>query len=102
MEILIRIKHLAIARRIQFTLKADIERVRDGLLIEDVIESIVNANAIKKVVRSRSISRRTRGEKLYIIESPTYQGTWIYTKGAIRKVNGKEVFYVLVSSKLAL
>ena len=38
-----------IARRVEFTLKATEERVRDGLTVEDVLESVVNVNAIKKV-----------------------------------------------------
>jgi hypothetical protein len=41
------------------------------------------------------------GERLYVIESPTFSGTWIYTKGTIRREHGMEVFYVLVSAKLA-
>ncbi len=28
--------------------------------------------------------------------------TWVYTKGTIRRKEGQEVFYVLVSAKLAL
>ena len=101
MDILVRIKRLVIARRVEFTLKANEERVRDDLSVEDVLESIVNANAIKKVVRSRSSARRQRGERLYVIESPTFTGTWVYTKGTIRKKNGQETFYVFVSAKLA-
>ena len=46
-DILIRIKRLVIARRVEFTTKATEERLRDGLAIEDVMESVVNANAIK-------------------------------------------------------
>jgi hypothetical protein len=90
-----------IAQRVQFTVKADGERLRDGLTVEEVLESIVNANAIKKVLRSRSPSRAHAGERLYVIESPTFSGTWVYTKGVIRNRNGQETFYVLVSSKLA-
>jgi hypothetical protein len=37
---------------------------------------------------------------LYVIESPNFSGTWIYTKGTIRRKAGREVFYVFVSSKL--
>lgn len=58
MDTLVRIKRLVIARRVQFTFKAEVERVRDGLTVEDVLESIVNANAIKKTLRSRSATRR--------------------------------------------
>jgi hypothetical protein len=57
--------------------------------------------AIKKVIRSRSPSRARLGERLYVIESPTFTGTWVYTKGVIRTRHGQETFYVLVSSRLA-
>jgi hypothetical protein len=101
-DVLVRIKRLAIARRIEFTRKATEERLRDGLSVEDVLESLVNANAVKKVLRSRSSGRRRTGERLYVIESPTFTGTWIYTKGTFRRAGGREVFYVLVSTKVAL
>lgn len=101
-DVLVRIKRLAVARRVEFTAKATEERLRDGLTVEDVIESIVNANAIKKVLRSRSAARRRAAEHLYIIESPTFTGTWVYTKGTIRRKGVQETFYVFVSSKLAL
>jgi hypothetical protein len=90
-----------VARRVEFTLKAETERIRDGLTVEDVLESILNANAIKKVVRSRSRDRSRRREPLYVIESPTFTGLWLYTKGTIRRKAGREVFYVLISSKLS-
>ena len=38
---------------------------------------------------------------LYVIESPNFTGTWINTKGTIRRKGGEEVFYVFVSAKLA-
>lgn len=101
MDVLVRIKRLVIAQRVEFTIKATEERLRDGLSVEDVLESIVNANAIKKVLRSRSPMRRQRLERLYIIESPTFTGTWVYTKGTIRPKDGQETFYVFVSAKLA-
>ena len=47
-DVLVRIKRLVIARRVEFTMKATEERLRDGLSIEDVLESIVNANAIRR------------------------------------------------------
>lgn len=102
MDVLVRIKRLAVARRVEFTIKATEERLRDGLTVEDVLESIVNANAIKKILRSRSAGRQRAAERPYVIESPTFTGTWVYTKGTIRRKEGQEVFYVLVSAKLAL
>jgi hypothetical protein len=101
-DVLLRIKRLVIARRVEFTMKATEERLRDGLAVEDVLESIVNANAIKKVLRSRSARRVGAGERLYVIESPTFTGTWVYSKGTVRRKGGQEVFYVFVSAKLAL
>jgi len=100
-DVLTRIKRLVVARRVEFTRKATEERLRDGLTVEDVLESVVNANAIKKVLRSRSPARLRAGERLYVIESPTFTGTWVYTKGTIRRKGGQEVFYVFVSAKLA-
>lgn len=102
MDVLVRIKRLVIARRVEFTMKATEERLRDGLSVEDVLESIVNANAIKKALRSRSVGRAQARERLYVIESPTFTGTWVYTKGTIRRKGRQEVFYVFVSAKLAV
>jgi hypothetical protein len=48
------------------------------------------------------VARRGTTERLYVIESPTFTGTWVYTKGMIRRKEGQEIFYVLVSAKLAL
>ncbi len=101
MDVLVAIKRLIVARRVEFTLKAEEERLSDGLSIEEIFESIVNANGLKKVLRSRSLARTRADEKLYIIESPSYSGVWIYTKGTIRRKDGQEVFYVLVSAKIA-
>jgi hypothetical protein len=100
-DVLIRIKRLAVSHRVEFTWKAELERVRDALTVEDVLESILNANAVKKVLRSRSSARSRRREHLYVIESPTYRGTWVYTKGTFRKKGGLEVYHVFVSSKIA-
>jgi hypothetical protein len=98
-DVLTRIKRLVIARRVEFTLKANEERLSDGLAVEDVLESIINATAIKKRLRSRSASRSRRRELLYVIESPSFTGIWIYTKGALRRKDKLEVFYVFISAK---
>jgi hypothetical protein len=100
-DVLLRIKRLVVARRVEVTRKAENERFRDGLSVEDVFESILNANAIKKVLRSRSPDRVRPRERLYVIESPTFTGMWVYTKGTFRRREKQEVFYVFVSSKLA-
>ena len=101
MDVLAQIKRLVIARHVEFTLKAEEERLRDALSVEDVLESVVNAVALKKTIRSRSPHREHTREKLYVIESPNFSGVGIYTKGTIRKKGGREVFYVFISSKLA-
>ena len=101
MDILSKIKRLTIARKLIFTRKAENERLLDGLTIDDIIESIARSTAIKKTIRSTSRGRRLKKEKLYIIESPNLSGTWIYTKGTIRKTRIGETFYILVSSKIS-
>ncbi len=101
MDILSKIKRLTIARKLIFTRKAENERLLDGLKIDDIIESIARSTAIKKTIRSTSRGRKLKNEKLYIIESPNLSGTWIYTKGTIRKTRDGDVFYILVSSKIS-
>lgn len=99
MDILTKIKRLVIARRLRFTFKADTERIRDGLSVEDIVESLVNAPVINKTLRSRSPNRLLPRERLYVIISSTYDGTLIYTKGTIRQVQGTEEYYLLISAK---
>ena len=101
MEILLRIKRLVLRGDVRFTEKARDEMDRDGLSTGDVIESIVNAQTLDKTVRSRSRSRRHAGERLYVIQSFSYEGTLIYTKGTIVREEAREVFYVFVSAKVA-
>jgi hypothetical protein len=98
-DILAKIKRLAIARRLRFTFKADVERIRDGLSVEDIVESLVNAPAINKTLRSRSPQRLLTREKLYVIISSTYDGTLVYTKGTVRKTHGVEEYYLVISAK---
>lgn len=96
---LAKIKRLILLGRYRFTRKAELERLRDGLLQTDVLESIINASGIKKILRSTSFFRTGGREKLYIIEGFTFDGLLIYTKGAIRKEFAQETLYVLVSAK---
>jgi len=71
----------------------------DGLTETDVLESILNANGIKKTLRTKN-PRTRKQEKLYIIESFTYDGLLIYTRGKIQtSKEGIEVLYLLISSK---
>lgn len=96
---LLRIKRLILRGQYRFTLKAELERLRDSLTETDVLESIVTAPVIKKILLSKSRYRTLKGEKLYVIEGLTYDGILVYTKGTIRKINGEEMLYILVSSK---
>lgn len=98
MDILIRIKRLVIARRVLFTEKAEIEMARDALTPELVYESILNAPAIFKALRSRNPQTK-KAETLYVIRGLTFDGLDIYTKGKILKKEGVDIFYVLISSK---
>jgi hypothetical protein len=102
METLVRIKRLVIRGQIRFTEKARSEMDTDHLTAADVTESIVNAQTISKTLRSSSKAKRHSKEKLYVIKSFNYAGTLIYTKGAIAREDDQEVFYVLVSAKIAL
>ena len=101
MDVLIQIKRLALGGCIRFSEKARGEMEADDLGVSDVIESIVNAQSVSKRLRSRSRAKRYAGEKLYVIKSFSFDGTLIYTKGAIVRQAKREVFYVLVSAKIA-
>lgn len=73
----------------------------DGLNETDVLESVITAQRISKVIASRSTSRRHRKEKLYVIKSFDFSGTLIYTKGKIVRQDDEETFYIFVSSKVS-
>jgi hypothetical protein len=100
MDILQRIKQLVLRGRVGFARKALEEMRSDGLRIDDVTESIICAQTIAKTLRSKNPNRRYPGEKLYVIKSFSFDGTPIYTKGAIVRKPEGEVFYFLVSSKI--
>jgi hypothetical protein len=65
-------------------------------------ESVINAVAIYKKLRSRSSFKAMRTEYLYVIQSPNLNGLAIYSKGKLVKEAGEEIYYFLVSSKKAL
>jgi hypothetical protein len=98
MDIFIRIKRLIVSRRVVFTEKAETEMAADELTPELVYESILNAPAVFKVLRSRN-PKTKQAEKLYVIKGLTYDGLDIYTKGKILTQEGVDIFYVLISSK---
>jgi len=101
-EILIKIKRAILAGRYAFSEKARIEMEMDGIAEMDVAESILNAVAIYKIIRSRSSYRRGRRENLYVIQSTNLEGLPIYSKGKLVKEEGQDVYYFLISSKRAM
>ena len=71
----------------------------DGISEMDVTESILNAVAIYKTIRSKSPYRKNLRENLYIIQSTNLEGLPIYTKGKLVSEFGGSIYYFLVSSK---
>ena len=66
--------------------------------LDDIRESLLNAVAIYKTIRSTN--PRTGGrEYLHIIQSPNLSGIAIYTKGKLVPERGSDTYYLLVSSK---
>ncbi|NOT00495.1 MAG: hypothetical protein HOP29_07695 [Phycisphaerales bacterium] len=96
---LVRIKRLVTAGHVEFTLKADLECMADGLTREDVLESILNAQYLR-VKNSASPWRTGQRERLYILDSFNFDGVPIYSKGVIREnvAHGSD-FYILISGK---
>jgi len=76
-DVLIRIKRAVLAGNYRFSQKALLEMDADAITELDVAESIVNAVAIYKTLRSRSPLRRGR-EYLYVIQSPIWR-VWPFT-----------------------
>lgn len=74
----------------------------DGLTELDVAESILNAVAIYKRLRSRSLLRSQSREYLYVIQSTNLEGLMIYTKGKLVHDADSDTYYFLISSKKAI
>jgi hypothetical protein len=100
-DTLVRIKKCALAGRLRFTEKARDELDLDDLDVIDVRESLLNAVAIYKTIRSTNPQTGKR-EHLHIIQSPNLSGIAIYTKGKIVVEDDVETYYVLISSKRCL
>ena len=64
MDLLLQIKRLVLRGEVRFSEKARGEMEADGLSAAGVIESIINAQAVSKTIRSRSRAKRHSGEKL--------------------------------------
>jgi hypothetical protein len=101
-DVLVRIKRAVIAGRYAFSEKARIEMELDALTELDVAESIINAVAVFKTLRSTSHRRSARVEYLYVIQSTNLDGLMVYSKGKLVKEAHEDHFYFLVSSKRAL
>jgi hypothetical protein len=95
-----RIKRLAFLGQIRFTFKARDERLADGLTQDDVSESLVYAQYVRRK-RSTSSHRKSKQEMVYIIESFTLDGVLVYTKGVFRKDDDGKDYYLLISAKRA-
>lgn len=74
----------------------------DRITESDVAESILNAVAIYKTIRSESRFRKGTREYLYVIQSTNLEGLAIYSKGKLMKEAGEDTYYFLISSKRAL
>ncbi len=98
---LVRIKRLVFRGQVRYTIKAIDEMAADSLEPADVEESILNAQAIQKTLRSPRTGGRAESGKLYVIKSFSYRGTLIYTKGKIDREGDEEYFYILISAKVA-
>jgi hypothetical protein len=101
-DTLVRIKRAVLRGDVVFTEKATVERERDGLTEEDVVESIVTAVAITKTIKSTHPRRGRRREYLHIIQSTNLEGILVYSKGKLVVEGGIDTYYVLVSAKRAL
>jgi hypothetical protein len=101
-DILKRIKRTIINGRYVFSKKARLEMEVDHITERDVVESILNAIAIYKKIRSQNPYRKNVKEYLYIIMSSNLDGLPIYSKGKLVKENGEDTYYFLISSKKAL
>ncbi len=101
-NILVRIKRAVLAGNYAFSEKARLEMEADGLTELDIAESILNAVAVYKRIRSRSPYRQHAREYLYVIQSTNLDGLMIYTKGKLAKEADAETYYFLISSKKAI
>lgn len=99
---LVRIKRLVARGRYEFTEKADLECAADGLTQDDVVESILNAQYLR-TKKSTSRWRRGSRETLYIIDSFSFDGVPIYSKGVMRRLDDdEEHFYIIISGKRSI
>jgi len=101
-ETLVRIKRAVLSGHYAFSEKASLELEADGLTELDIVESIVNAVAIYKTIRSTNPFHQQAREYLHIIQSTNLEGLMIYSKGKLIQEAGVETYYFLISSKKAI
>jgi hypothetical protein len=101
-SVLVQIKRAVLAGNYAFSEKARLEMEIDGLTEQEVAESILNAVAIYKTLRSTSLRRLRTREYLYVIQGSSLDGLPIYTKGKLVKEVGTLTYYFLISSKRAI
>jgi hypothetical protein len=101
-DVLVRIKRAVLAGHYVFSEKARVEMEADGLTELDIAESVLNAVAIYKRLRSRSPLRQQPKEYLYVIQSVNLEGLAIYSKGKLVRAGDTESYYFFISSKRAL
>lgn len=95
---LVKIKRLILQGKYEFRLSAETQLANDDLTMEDALEAILNADYLVKK-NSTSQDKLQPKEKVYIIESFTYDGILMYTKGTIRNKGTQETFYIIISAK---
>ena len=98
-DVLVRIKRAVLAGRYEFSRKAAEEMDADDLTPMDVAESILNAVAIYKTIRSVNPRPGRQREYLHVIQSTNLVGVPIYTKGKLVAEAEIETYYFLVSAK---
>ena len=101
-DILKRIKRTILRGDYAFSEKARVEMEADQITELEVAESILNAVAIYKTIRSVSRHQSRGREMLHIIQSTNLEGLAIYSKGKLVADAGRDTYYFLVSSKKAL
>jgi len=84
-NILKRIKRCIIQGQVRFTFKAELEMLADELSRVDVLEAILSAPGISKVLKSPRKSVSGAGERLYVI-----LGSRMTASSCIRKANSNE------------
>lgn len=101
-DILVKIKRAVLRGNYIFSEKARLEMELNRITDMDVVESIINAVAIYKKLRSTRILGNKKVDYLYIIQSPNLDGMVIYTKGKLMKDDESEKYYFIISSKRTL